>query len=202
MTMRVAILLFDGFDLIDAGGPYEVFLTASRLLERDGLPPAYEVVLATPGGDDVVAFGGMTLTRLTDTDALDSADIVLVPGTIDVACALSDSALREAIERLAASSSLTASVCTGAFLLARAGLLRDKPATTHWEDLGDLGGCGDVEEVIAGVRWVDAGAVLTSGGLTSGIHLALHLVARTTSVDLAQRTARQLDMDWSPDPAR
>lgn len=202
MTLRVAILLFDGFDLIDAGGPYEVFLTASRLLERDGLAPAYQVVLATPGGRDVAAYGGMTLTGLTDTDALQSADIVLVPGTIDVACALSDSSLREAIERLAAASPLTASVCTGAFLLARAGLLRDKPATTHWEDLTDLSGCGDVAQVVPGVRWVDAGAVLTSGGLTSGIHLALHLVARTASVELAHRTARQLDLDWSADPAR
>ena len=200
--MRVAILLFDGFDLIDAGGPYEVFLTASRLLERDGLAPAYEVLLATPGGDDVTAFGGMTLTRVVDTDSLTAADIVLVPGTIDVACALSDSRLRETIERLAASSPLTASVCTGAFLLARAGLLRDKAATTHWEDLGDLAGCGDVARAVPGVRWVDEGEVLTSGGLTSGIHLALHLVARTASVELAHRTARQLDLDWSADPAR
>lgn len=202
MTLRVAILLFDGFDLIDAGGPYEVFLTASRLLERDGQPPAYEVLLATPGGRDIAAYGGMTLTGLTDTDALDAADIVLVPGTIDVACALSDSRLREAIERLAAASPLTASVCTGAFLLARAGLLRDRPATTHWEDLADLSGCGDVSRVVPGVRWVDAGPVLTSGGLTSGLHLALHLVARTVSLELAHRTARQLDLDWNADPAR
>ncbi len=202
MAMRVVILLFDDFDLIDAGGPYEAFLTASRLLERDGLPPLYDVVLATPGGVDITAYGGMTLTRLVDSDTIDSADIVLVPGTIDVACALSDSRLRETIERLAASTPLTASVCTGAFLLARAGLLRDRAATTHWEDLEDLGGCGDVARVVPGVRWVDEGAVLTSGGLTSGLHLALHLVARTSTVDLATRTARQLDLDWSPDPAR
>lgn len=202
MTMRVVILLFDGFDLIDAGGPYEVFLTASRLLERDGEPPAYEVVLATPEGRDVAAFGGMTLTRVADADSIDRADIVLVPGTIDVACALADSRLRETIERLAATSPLTASVCTGAFLLARAGLLDGRPATTHWEDVSDLAACGEVGSVARDVRWVDAGAVLTSGGLTSGMHLALHLVARTASLDLAMRTARQLDMDWSPDPAR
>lgn len=201
MTMRVVILLFDGFDVIDAGGPYEVFLTASRLLERDGAAPAYEVLLASPGGMDIGAFGGMTLTRLVDSDAIGSCDILLVPGTIDVACALSDSRLRETIERLAASAPMTASVCTGAFLLARAGLLAGITATTHWEDVADLAACEDIGGAVRGVRWVDAGAVLTSGGLTSGMHLALHLVARTQSLELAHRTARQLDMTWSPDPA-
>ena len=202
MTMRAVILLFEGFDLIDAGGPYEVLLTASRLLERDGLAPAYQVVLASVGGDDAVAYGGMTLTGLADASALEDCDILVVPGTIDVACALADAGLREAIERLGGGAALTASVCTGAFLLARSGLLADAPATTHWEDLADLAACDEVGSVVAGVRWVDAGRVLTSGGLTSGIHLALHLVARTHSVELALRTARQLDLDWSPDPAR
>ncbi|WP_062383467.1 DJ-1/PfpI family protein [Demequina iriomotensis] len=202
MSTLAVILLYDGFDLIDAGGPYEVLLTASRLQERDGLAPQFEVMLATPRGGDVTAYGGMTLTRLADSDLVEACDVLLVPGTIDVACALGDTLLVSTVERLAAASSLTASVCTGAFLLARAGLLDDAPATTHWEDLADLASCGEVGSVVGGVRWVDTGSVLTSGGLTSGIHLALHLVARLASVDLAQRTARQLDMDWSPDPAR
>ncbi|WP_062298973.1 DJ-1/PfpI family protein [Demequina maris] len=202
MATRALILLYDGFDLIDAGGPYEVLLTASRLLQRDGLAPEFEVVLATPGGGDVTAFGGMTLTRLEASDLIGACDVLIVPGTIDVACAVGDGMLIETIERLARGAGMTASVCTGSFLLARAGLLDGAPATTHWEDLSDLAACADGIEAVGGVRWVDAGAVLTSGGLTSGMHLALHLVARITSVDLALRTARQLDMDWSPDPAR
>jgi len=201
-TLRVVILLYEEFDLIDAGGPYEVFLTASRLLERDGRQPGYDVVLATPGGADVTAYGGMSLTRLEDSDGIDACDILIVPGTIDVACALGDMQLRATIERLALACEMTASVCTGAFLLARAGLLSGRPATTHWEDLADLATCDEVREVVPDVRWVDDGRVLTSGGLTSGIHLALHLVARTHGPELATRTARQLDLDWSPDPAR
>ncbi|MDN4475293.1 DJ-1/PfpI family protein [Demequina sp. SYSU T00192] len=202
MPTRALILLYDGFDLIDAGGPYEVLLTAARLLQRDGLAPEFEVVLATPGGGDVTAFGGMTLTRLVDSDTVDACDVLIVPGTIDVACAVGDGVLIETVERLSRGAAMTASVCTGAFLLARAGLLDDAPATTHWEDLSDLASCGEVGSVVADVRWVDNGGVLTSGGLTSGIHLALHLVARVSGTDLAVRTARQLDMDWSPDPAR
>ena len=198
MTKRVAILLFAGFDLIDAGGPYEVFLTASRLAQRDGLPPQYEVVLVSPGGADAVAFGGMTLTHLHDPADVGQVDIAIVPGTIDVASALGDRSIVDAVRSLVGSSPVVASVCTGAFLLADAGVLSGKSATTHWEDLAILEATGQTGKVTGGVRWVDEGSVVTSGGLTSGIHMALHLVARDYGVDHALRTARQLDQPWDP----
>ena len=198
MTKRVAILLFAGFDLIDAGGPYEVFLTASRLAQSDGLPPQCEVVLVTPGGADAVAFGGMTLTHLHDPADVGQVDIAIVPGTIDVASALGDRSIVDAVRSLVGSSPVVASVCTGAFLLADAGVLSGKSATTHWEDLAILEATGQTGKVTGGVRWVDEGSVVTSGGLTSGIHMALHLVARDYGVDHALRTARQLDQPWDP----
>ena len=199
MTRRVAILLFHDFDLIDAGGPYEVFLTASRLAQRDGDAPQYEVVLVSPGGVDAVAFGGMTLTSLVDPSDVGAVDIAIVPGTIDVSAAVADEALASAVERLLGASVVTASVCTGAFLLAQAGALVGRQATTHWEDVDDLAATGRVERAMRGVRWVDEGDVVTSGGLTSGMHMALHLVARDFGVDHAVRTARQLDLPWDPE---
>lgn len=198
---RIAILVFDGFDLIDAGGPYEVFLTAARLRERAGLDPEFDVTLVSPDGADVTAFGGMRLTALTAADAVGACDVVVVPGTIDVAAAVADARLARAVGLLHEAAGLTTSVCTGSFLLARAGALEGLPATTHWEDVADLAR-EQVADAVAGVRWVDAGDVITSGGLTSGIHMALHVVARVAGEDLAVATARQLDMDWSPDPAR
>lgn len=198
MTQRVAILLFHGFDLIDAGGPYEVFLTASRLAERDGLPPQYEVLLVSQDGSDVVAYGGMTLTDVRDVAEVGTVDIGIVPGTIDVSAAIADDDLRLAVERLLGSSTVTASVCTGAFLLAEAGALTGKAATTHWEDVEALAGEGKAGDVRSGVRWVDEGPIVTSGGLTSGMHMALHLVARDFGVEHAARTARQLDLPWDP----
>jgi transcriptional regulator GlxA family with amidase domain len=198
MTRRVAILLFDGFDLIDAGGPYEVFLTASRLAERDGLAPQYEVLLVSSGGADAVAFGGMTLTQLRDPADIGEVDIAIVPGTVDVAAAVADPVLASTVEGLLSSSRVTASVCTGAFLLAEAGALQGKRATTHWEDVDDLASTGTVAEALGGVRWVDEGEVVTAGGLASGMHMALHLVARDFGVEHAVRTARQLDLPWDP----
>ena len=94
---------------------------------------------------------------------------------------------------------VAASVCTGAFLLAAAGRLRDRPATTHHEDVDDLAARDDVGEVRTGVRWVDDGAVVTGAGLSSGLALGLHLVDRVAGRDLAVATAAQIEHPWRPD---
>ncbi|MFW7414696.1 DJ-1/PfpI family protein [Demequina sp. SO4-18] len=201
MTARIGILVYDGFDIVDAGGPYEVFLTASRLAERDGDAPTFSVELVSPGGHDVVAYGGMTLTALGDADESRDYDVVVIPGTIDVDAALGEEVIGASVRTLADEAELTTSVCTGAFLLAKQGLIDDLPATTHWEDVDALREAG-VAGAVDGMRWVDAGRIITSGGLTSGMHMALHIVSLTLGEPMALRTARQLEMDWSPDPAR
>lgn len=201
MTKRVAILVFPGFDLIDAGGPYEVFLAASRLAERDGLAPQYEVILVSPGGADAVAFGGMTLTNLRAPEEVGAVDVVVIPGTIDIDGVLANQPIIDAVTTLAGTTPLLTSVCTGSFLLAHAGLLAERPTTTHWEDADALEAGGLTGPVARGVRWVDDGDIVTSGGLVSGIHMALHLVARDFGVEHAARTARQIDQPWDPSGA-
>jgi len=196
---RVGILLYDDFDLIDAGGPYEVFLTASRLVERDGAPACYEVVLMSPDGGSVTAYGGWGVTGTVAAAEAGILDVVIVPGLIDLDQARRNPAISDAVRALASRSTVTASVCTGAFLLADAGLLAGLPATTHWEDVAALTDHSDVAEGITDVRWVDNDSVVTSGGLTSGIHMALHLVDRLHGRDLAERTARQLELPWNPE---
>lgn len=202
MSAHVGILVFDGVDILDSGGPYEVFLTAARLAVRDGQEPTFTVTLMSPGGKDVTAYGGMRLTGLADVAEVGSLDIAVVPGTIDLAAALGNAAIVDSVRLLAQNADLLTSVCTGAFLLAEIGILDSRPATTHWEDLGDLDATGTVRDVVGGVRWVDAGEVVTSAGLSSGIHMALHVVERWAGLALAERTARQLDVDWKSDPLR
>ncbi len=196
--MRVAIAVFDEVDVLDVGGPYEAFLTASRLAVRAGAPPPFEVI--TVGSGPVRAYGGLTLVPQFTHDSVGDLDLLVVPGAVDIDGVRADQRLMSELRTLAARAGTVASVCTGAFLLADLGLLPPR-WTTHWEDVTALGpavgAAGDPS-----VRWVDAGAVITSGGLSSGIAMALHLVRRFADADLAERTAVQLDYDWDPQGAR
>jgi transcriptional regulator GlxA family with amidase domain len=100
------------------------------------------------------------------------------------------------IGRMAREAELTASVCTGALLLAAAGLLDGREATTHWEDVAELQAGWPQVKVRADQRWVDTADVVTSAGISAGIDMSLHLVERLASRELAERTARQMDYAW------
>lgn len=195
--MKIGILLFADVDLLDVGGPYEVLLTASRLVERDGGEPPFEVVTVAQTDGPVSAYGGLRLLPHVSIEQAGELDIVLVPGAIAIDDVLASTGLLTALSRLIEPAELVGSVCTGAFLLGALGLLEDREWTTHWEDLAIL-----AERLGArgthGVRWVDAGQVVTAGGLSSGIAMALHLVDRFCGRQLAQRTATQLEYAWDP----
>lgn len=192
-STTVGILLYDGVDLLDAGGPYEVFLTATRLVLRDGGPPPFEVLTATPDGAPATAMGGLGLVPHTSVAEL-SPDLLVVPGAVDLDRARRDPGVSAAMATLR-DVPVHASVCVGAFLLADAGILTDQPWTTHWEDHDELRGLLGTPGS-PGRRWVDAGAVVSSGGLACGLDMALHLVDRIEGRELAERTARQLDHRW------
>lgn len=196
--MRIAILVFEQVDLLDVGGPYEVFLTASRLQLRDGAEASFEVVTVGLTRDPVTAYGGLRLTPHHAIDEAGAVDLLVLPGAISIDDVLADEALMTAVDVAAHRAQTVASVCTGAFLLGRLGLLEGRRWTTHWEDLPDLAaritGTGE-----AWVRWVDEGRVVTAGGLSSGIAMALHLVDRFAGRELAVRTARQIEYDWDPE---
>jgi transcriptional regulator GlxA family with amidase domain len=100
------------------------------------------------------------------------------------------------IDQQAKQCSLVASVCTGAFLLAKAGVITDHQVTTHWEDIDDLQNSFPALDVVTEVRWVDQGSIVTSGGISAGIDMSLHLVSRLHSEALAERTAKQMEFLW------
>jgi len=103
------------------------------------------------------------------------------------------------LERVTAATTVTASVCTGAFLLGQAGLLQGKRATTHWEDVAELRRLFPDVEVVEQRRWVDLGSIVTSAGISAGIDMSLHLVGRLAGAELARDTARQMQYDWWDD---
>lgn len=197
--MRVTILLFDHVDLLDVGGPYEVFLTASRLAERDGRDATFVVTTASPDDDTVEAYGGLALQPSARLEDCVGSEIVVVPGAVDIESVAAHPGVRAALSRLTDSAQIVASVCTGAFLLGDAGLLEGRRFTTHWEDVDSLASrLGASTDRARTATWVDTGPVVTAGGLSSGIAMALHLVHRLDSLEMAVRTARQIDYAWHP----
>ncbi len=196
MTTRVLIVLFDHVDLLDVGGPYEVFLTANRLAERDGQPAPFSVATASADGQPVTAYGGLGLAP-SEPETDGPYDLVVVPGAVDIDAVVDDPKAMDFIAKLVGEAALKSSVCTGSLLLGHLGVLADRQWTTHWEDIAPAGerfGSPGVE----GRRWVDDGDLVTAGGLSSGIAMALHLVARIADGGLAERTARQIEYDWDP----
>lgn len=193
--MQIGILAFDDVEVLDACGPFEVFSVAARLLRRAEAATAITVTMvsAYPGRSSVVARGGLVLGTRADLDDAPELDLLLVPGGV------TDQVERDArvIDWLAARSHTPtiASVCTGAFLLAQAGILTDQQVTTHWEDQAALADRFPSLDVVDGPRWVGAGDVYTSAGISAGIDLALHLVDRIDA-GLGARVARQMDYDW------
>ena len=125
-----------------------------------------------------------------------TSDLLVVPDGV-VAKEVSDHRVIEWVRCRSREASITASVCTGAFILAEAGLLQGRAATTHWEDIADLRARFSNVLVREGVRWVDEGKIVTTGGIAAGIDMSLHLVSRIAGAELAVATASQLEVQYS-----
>lgn len=201
MPLTVAIVLFPEVEVLDFAGPYEVFTTASRVHRRraPGTEPPFSVVTVARAAQPVRARAGLVVVPDHALADCPRADLLLVPGGV-VDAEAADAAFVGWVRERAAQARITASVCTGAFVLAAAGLLEGRRATTHWEDVADLRARHPGVDVVDGPRWVDEGAVVTSAGIAAGIAMSLHLVARLAGADLAHATARQMDVPWSEQP--
>lgn len=195
-TLQVGIFVFDQMEVLDFAGPFEVFTTAARVWARmrPEDPPRFAVTLLAETAV-VHARAGLRVQAdrlLYDQPAL---DLLVVPGGV-VTKELEKPQILDWI-RAAAPRCVLASVCTGAFLLAKAGLLNNRSATTHWEDIEELRSQFPAVTVISNQRWVDEGPIISSAGISAGIDMSLHLVERLADRELAIATARQMEFDWT-----
>lgn len=200
MTTSIAIYLFPDVEVLDFAGPYEVFTTANRVFKRrnHASNDVFHTFGIALGAGLVRARAGLDLRpdhTLADHPPI---DVLVVPGGV-VTQELDNPGVIQWLADTHATSTLTASVCTGAFLLAKAGILDGLSATTHWEDVADLRAMFPEVSVLTDRRWVDEGRVVTSGGISAGIDMSLHLVERLAGRDLALATARQMEFDWHQD---
>ena len=201
MPMNVAILIFPDVEVLDFAGPFEVFSSAVRVARRDLQlkEPSFSVYSVAETREPVRARGGlMVIPDRALSDPL-TPDVLIVPGGV-VTEPLGNPRTIEWLRRSAASAKLVASVCTGAFLLGKIGLLDGLSATTHWEDIPDLRSAHPRIDVLENRAWVDEGRIVTSGGISAGIDMSLHLIRRLLGADIARATARQLEYRWRDEP--
>jgi len=197
MTVRIGIYVYPDVEVLDFAGPFEVFSTASRVARRASpdAPAPFAVTLVAAQDGPVKARGGLTVVPDATFAAHPPLDAVLVPGGVHEP-ELDRPELADWLRRQAASARLVASVCTGAFLLARAGLLSGLEVTTHWEDVADLRRAFPALAVREGARWIEHDRIMTSAGISAGLDMSLRIVARFAGEELADRTARQMEYDW------
>jgi transcriptional regulator GlxA family with amidase domain len=198
MTINVGIYIYNDVEVLDFAGPFEVFSTASRVKARvdPGSHNLFHVFTIGEKMAPILANGGLQVVPKYDISGHPKIQLLIIPGGV-----VNDELRKEnVISWILASSDMadiTASVCTGAFLLAKAGLLESKTATTHWEDIDDLHSTFPDVKIKNNVRWVDEGAIITAAGISAGIDMSLHIVSRVADENLAARTARQMEFDWT-----
>jgi len=187
---NVAIFVHEGVELLDFAGPAEVFAAADRTW-------AFNIYTVAATDADIISQGFLTVKpRYTITNC-PKPDIIVLPGG-NTRIPLKDDKVIEWIKKSSGDAEIVMSVCTGAFLLAKAGLLDDKEATTHWGSIEGLKKAAPKTKIHADRRIVDNGKVVTTAGVSAGIDGALHVVERLLGKQTAKDTARYMEYRWEP----
>jgi transcriptional regulator GlxA family with amidase domain len=187
-AIPVAFLVSDHATVIDFTGPWEVFQDAVAP-DRRGDEELFRLFTVADGPQTVEVTGGMRLTPNHTVDDAPDPKVIVVPAM------MASDRILEWLRKKSATADLVMSVCTGAFVLAEAGLLKGRAVTTHHEFQDRLKKRHPELDVKSGVRFVEGGRVATAGGLTSGIDLALHVVERYFGRAAAEATARYMEYE-------
>lgn len=182
---RIVFILYPRLTQLDFTGPYEVL---ARL-------PGAEVILASKEGGTLESETGLAFARLAKLSDIERADLILVPGGPGQTAAMLNADFMAEVKRLGGGARYITSVCTGALILAAAGLLNGKRAGTHWAYRDLLGRFGAVPD---DARVVRDGHAITGGGVTAGIDIALTIAAEIAGEDVAKMI--QLAIEYAPAP--
>jgi transcriptional regulator GlxA family with amidase domain len=192
--MNIGVALFDGAEELDWAGPWEVLAAWAGQWPDDGV----HVFTLAREDRPVTCAKGLRVLPDETWESAPPLDVLVYPGGMGTRRDLQDEAVLDWIRGLAAGDTMIASVCTGSLVLAAAGLLDGKSATTHWGSLEVLPTLGHDIEVRPDDRFVDNGSVLTAAGVSAGIDMALHLVARLQSTERAREVRRYIQYDPEP----
>jgi transcriptional regulator GlxA family with amidase domain len=191
MTRHTAILLFDEVEVLDFAGPFEVFSVCGR---RSQLEP-FQVTTVSERGQSIRARNGLVVTPAHSFASCPPIDILLVPGGFGTRREMRNPVVLEWVAKHGRACELLLSVCTGALVLGSAGLLDGLSATTHHMAFPELRAAAPHTAIHEDARVVDNGRVILSSGVSAGIDMALHVVARLHGDDLARETARYMEYE-------
>jgi transcriptional regulator GlxA family with amidase domain len=196
----IGVVLFEGFTVLDAYGPIQAFAAAGERRKDGSFHRYFRIVtVARRAGPVRSGEGPATVADFSFGD-LPQCDILLIPGGIGTRDLVEDEDFLQLVQGASQDTQLTATVCTGAALLARTGLLDNRPATSNkiaWDWVIQQ---GDKVRWRRKARWVDDGDVATSSGVSAGTDMALALIARLHDRDTAERAARFMEYVWNSDP--
>jgi transcriptional regulator GlxA family with amidase domain len=192
--MVIGVAVFDGAEELDWAGPWEVLAAWAQHWPDDGV----RVFTLAPDEQVVTCAKGLRVLPDETWRTAPPLDVLVYPGGRGTRAELRDEAVLDWVRGVSRSGAVVASVCTGSLVLAAAGLLDGKPATTHWQSLELLPTLGKDIEVRPDDRFVDNGEVITAAGVSAGIDMALHLVARLHSSERAREVRRYIQYDPEP----
>jgi len=190
---NVAILIFDDVEVLDFSGPYEVFNVASEATD----PPPFYVYTVGISDKPILARGRFVVTPRYSISNCPQANILIIPGGYGTRPLINHERLIKWLQDQAGKVEWLLSVCTGALLLAKAGLLENRSATTHHSAFDHLEKLSPSTRIAKGKRFVQsAERILTSGGISAGIDLSLHIVERLAGLEVRESVVEEMEYDW------
>jgi transcriptional regulator GlxA family with amidase domain len=193
--LSIGIALFDGAEELDWAGPWEVLAYWSKFKPDDNVQV---FTVARDNSRPIQCGKGLRVLADHSWDWLPEIEVLVYPGGDGTRAQIGDDDVRAWVRSVHEEARLTTSVCTGAWVLADAGLLKGRPATTHWDDFDELLEIDGSIEARREARFVDDGDIITAAGISAGIDMALHLIARLHSEDRAREIKRRIQ--YEPDP--
>jgi transcriptional regulator GlxA family with amidase domain len=189
---NVAIFIFDEVEVLDFAGPFEVFSVTSELNNYE--PFNVFTVAEKPGA--ITTVNGLSVNPKYSFADCPRPDILILPGGVGSRAAANNARVVEWVKASFQQAEMAFSVCSGARILARSGLLDGLEATTHHEVIEELRGLAPTAVIQENARFIDNGRIMTSAGISAGIDLSLHVVSKLLGEALARKTARYMEYDW------
>lgn len=195
---KIGIFIFNDAEELDFVGPYEVFTMINSVLNYQGKSDGVKVILISEDGGDIIGRKGMRVGAHASIEQIESLDVIVIPGGDGSRAQTKNKKVIDWVISISSTCEWITSVCTGSFVLAKAGLTKDKKMSTYWAAFEEFKQAGFEGNLIPDVRYVRDGNVVTSAGVSAGIDMALWLTGQMFNPTLARKVQRAMQYDPAP----